>query len=62
MTSKPCLHCVEAMPRDGHGRDCREWSAIRNAQMQWNVKMQRLLAREPKSMRGFSFMPKGEVQ
>lgn len=32
------------------------------AQYQWNKKMQRLLAKEPKSLAGFSFMPKGEVQ
>ena len=31
------------------------------AQHQWAKKMTALLAKEPKSMRGFSFMPKGEV-
>ena len=30
-------------------------------QCSWNNKMALLLARKPKSMRGFSFMPKGEV-
>ena len=30
-------------------------------QCTWNNKMARLLAKEPKPLRGFSFMPKGEV-
>lgn len=30
-------------------------------QAAWNIKMTKLLTKEPKSMRGFSFMPKGEV-
>ena len=56
---KPCLNCVEAMPKDGHNGDCREAAAIRNAQLQWNKKMARLLATEPKPYR--PTMPKGEV-
>lgn len=30
-------------------------------QCAWNNKMARLLAKEPKSWKDFSFMPKGEV-
>ena len=30
-------------------------------QCSWNNKMARLLAKEPKSWAGFTFMPKGEV-
>ena len=30
-------------------------------QYQWNKKMVKLLAKEPKSLTGISFMPKGEV-
>ena len=30
------------------------------AQYQWNKKMARLLAKEPKSMKDFTFIPKGE--
>jgi len=58
---KPCLNCVEAMPLDGHSGDCREASAIRNAQMKWNKRMRRLFDKEPPTLRGFSFLPKGDV-
>ena len=59
MAKKPCLYCLEAAPHDGHTTACREESAIRNAQLQWNKKMAALLAKDPKPYR--PTMPKGEV-
>ena len=43
-------------------RDIAYWDSIDcYVQAQWNKKMARLLAKEPKSMKGFTFMPKGKV-
>ncbi len=61
MASKPCLSCVERGSRAKHDKGCRDDSAYRNRSIQWVKTMMRLLAKEPKSMRGFTFMPKGEV-
>ncbi len=44
------LACLGPSQRSWYKRQCT-----------WNNKMARLLAKEPKPMTGFSFMPKGDV-